>query len=256
MIHPTNRPDNTIRNADKSEDKSGNKLVCQRDHSLNQLEQDLGYTFKNLKLLKRALVHRSFSGEHNERFEFLGDGLLNFIIAEYLFFHLPGLEEGELSNLRAHFVREETLCDIARALNLGDHLILGLGERKTGGAARSSLLADGLEAIFAAIYQDAGFEKSKLVILKLFKRRLNDAQKIKLADIKQDFKDAKSRLQEYLQSYKKPLPIYELVHTHGKDHEQRFEIACIVGQLKTIAIGTSRKRAEREAATLMLEKLL
>ncbi len=252
MIRHTNLPANSILVVDKSV----NKPIRQQGHSLHQLEQDLGYKFKDAKLLKRALVHRSFSSEHNERFEFLGDGLLNFVIAEYLFSYLPDLEEGELSNLRAHFVREEMLCEIARTLNLGDYLILGLGERKTGGAARPSLLADGLEAIFAAIYQDAGFEKSKLVILSLFKTRLNDAQRIKLADIKQDFKDAKSRLQEYLQSYKKPLPIYELVHTHGKDHEQQFEIACIVGQMKTIAIGTSRKRAEREAATLMLEKLL
>jgi ribonuclease-3 len=225
-------------------------------NSIKQLEASLGYTFNNIKLLERALVHRSYCSKHNERFEFLGDGLLNFIIAEYLFHHLPHLEEGELSNLRAHFVREEMLFEIALSFDLGNYLVLGVGERKTGGATRPSLLADGLEAIIAAIYQDAGFETSKQVILNLFKTRLNDAQKIKLSDMKIDFKDAKSKLQEHLQSLKKPLPEYDLVNTYGKDHEQQFEIACIVGLIKTIATGTSRKRAEREAATLMLEKLL
>ncbi|GBU09624.1 ribonuclease 3 [Gammaproteobacteria bacterium] len=224
--------------------------------TLNTLENILGYTFKNPSLLAQSLVHRSFSRSHNERFEFLGDGLLNFIIAEYLYLNLPELEEGTLSNLRAHFVCEEMLHEIALELNLGEHLILGLGERKTGGAARASLLADALEAICAAIYQDAGFEGAKLVILSIFKDRLNSAQDVELREDQHNFKDAKSRLQEHLQSRKKPLPLYELLSIDGKDHEQYFKIACIVGKQQTTAIGTSRKRAEREAATLMLEKIL
>ncbi len=224
---------------------------------LSALEKQLGYHFHAQCHLQTALKHRSATNEHNERLEFLGDSLLNFAIAACLYKLLPNATEGELTTLRAHLVREEMLADIAVSLSLNEHLILGQGEIKSGGASRASTLADALEAIFAAVFIDGGIDQALRVIQHVYQPMMSQLDTLCRCkkQLEETFKDAKSRLQERLQADKKPLPCYELVAISGKDHEQLFEVACIVGHLSTAAKGTSRKRAEQQAALAMLEKL-
>lgn len=214
--------------------------------------RQLGYSFNELRYLKQALTHRSVSAENNQRLEFLGDSILSFVIAHALYTKFPDEDEGKLSRLRAHLVKGDTLAEVAQEMGLGDVLILGPGELRTGGFRRSSTLADALEAIFAAIYLDGGIDAAQGVILKLFDTRLKDIS------AHQNLKDSKTQLQEYLQAQKYPLPKYDLLAVSGEEHEQEFQILCQVEgvQYRAQGQGGSRRKAEQEAAQLLLDYLL
>lgn len=218
---------------------------------MRELARDLGYEFNNQELLGQALTHRSAGGHNNERLEFLGDAILGFVIAEALFQKLPRAREGELSRMRASLVKRETLAEVARGLKLGDYLQLGSGELKSGGFRRDSTLADALEAIFGAIYLDSGFASCKARILHLFTPRLEGLPSAAA------LKDPKTRLQEHLQARHVPLPEYEVVESHGSEHNRRFLVRCRVEALDLLheASGNSRRRAEQAAAAGVLEKL-
>lgn len=211
----------------------------------------LGHTFKNLDYLEDALSHRSFRGKNNERLEFLGDAILNFVIAAALFRNCTEAREGELSRLRASLVRGETLAALAQEFNLGNYLRLGAGEIKSGGFRRTSILADAMEAVVGAIYLDAGMAVCEQCILRWFSSRLNDFSELP------DVKDAKTRLQEYLQAHKFSLPNYEILSVEGAAHQQIFQVRCSVEGFDREAIGsgTSRRRAEQEAAQKILDLL-
>lgn len=215
------------------------------------LAKKLGHDFSDKTLFLTALTHRSFSATHNERLEFLGDGVLNFAIAAALFERFPELPEGDLSRLRANLVRQETLHQLALSLDLGKLLRLGEGEMKSGGSQRPSILADALEALFGAVYLDAGFEKVRAVIGALYASLLDDLKP------GQAQKDAKTRLQEWLQGRKKALPRYQLLSASGAAHEQRFEVSCEIDipPLRTIGHGSSRRIAEQVAADNALKAL-
>ena len=215
------------------------------------LEKALGYSFQKTELLKKALAHRSYGKENNERLEFLGDSLLNFIIAEDLFNRFPKAVEGELSRLRATLVKGETLAKIALKLKLGPYLLLGSGELKSGGEHRNSILADALEAVIAAIYLDTGLEVCRQCVLAWLKEELAYVSPDRI------IKDPKSTLQEYIQSRQLPLPEYRLVATSGKEHEQVFTVECLVALLDHSVVGveTSRRRAEQQAAANALMEL-
>ena len=212
----------------------------------------LGHVFTDAALLKTALTHRSFGTPNNERLEFLGDGILDFVIAAALFHRFPNLPEGDLSRLRANLVRQESLHRLALELGIGDVLRLGEGELRSGGAQRPSILADALEALFGAIYLDAGFTAAQEVIDKLYAPLIDELRPGHFQ------KDAKTRLQEWLQGRKKPLPRYQLMETTGAAHEQRFEVACHIDSpaLRTIGHGSSRRIAEQVAAEQALKELL
>ena len=215
------------------------------------LKAFLQYEFRDVDLLRRALTHRSAPGESNERFEYLGDAVLDFVISEAVFKLRPAASEGDLSRLRAHLVRDASLAAIARDSGLGEHLLLGGGEKKSGGHRRDSILADALEALFAAVYLDAGFDVTQSVILRVFAAHL-DA----LPDA-EELRDPKTRLQEWLQARGQGLPEYTLESVSGKAHQQRFEVRCTAGTLasSTLGRGSSRRAAEQEAARRMLEAL-
>ncbi len=219
---------------------------------ISRLSQHLALQFNDISLLRNALTHRSASGINNERLEFLGDGALNFIIASELFRLRPECDEGELSRMRANLVRGLTLSEIARELKLGDYLNLGGGELKSGGYQRDSILADALEAIIGAIYLDGGFERCKAFVLKLYHRRLNRLPNVS------ELVDPKTRLQEYLQGRKLPLPVYSTVKITGKSHAQTFWVECAVEELELLCTASagSRRKAEQAAALMMLEKLM
>lgn len=211
----------------------------------------LGYTFKDASLGELALTHRSCGKRNNERLEFLGDSILNFIIAEDLFSRFPEAREGELSRLRAGQVKGETLAEVARELGFGDYLRLGSGELKSGGYRRDSILADSVEAVIGAIYLDSDMDTVRGYVLGWYQTRL---EKINL---KQTQKDSKTRLQEFLQSRRSALPQYELVKAEGEAHDQTFYILCHVDVLNepTRGVGSSRRQAEQEAARVALEQL-
>ncbi len=211
----------------------------------------LGYRFNDEQLLEQALTHRSIGGSNNERLEFLGDAILGFVIADELYHRFASATEGQLSRLRSSLVKRETLAKIARHLDLGDYLNLGPGELRSGGQARASILSDGVEAILAAIYLDSGYQESRRVILDIFAPRL---AKI---DLKAPQKDPKTRLQELLQSRKIALPSYEIVEVSGTPHEQSFKVGCMITELnlEKIGSGSSRRRAEQDAAQNMLQEL-
>ncbi|WP_045860498.1 ribonuclease III [Teredinibacter purpureus] len=213
-----------------------------------RIESALGYQFQDPTLLYRALSHRSVGPKNNERLEFLGDSLLNFFIAEALFHKFPTAREGDLSRLRASLVKGETLAEIARDFQLGDYLQLGEGELKSGGFRRASILADAVEALLGAIYIESGMETCKTAVLRWFDTRLD------LTSPAETAKDAKTRLQEYMQEHKKPLPRYEVVRCFGHSHSPEFEVSCDVGgaQKTTIAIAGSKRVAEKKAAEQML----
>jgi ribonuclease III len=220
--------------------------------SLDSLAKQLGYQFKTPALLTQALTHRSFSGNNNERLEFLGDGVLNFIIAHQLYQRFPKLPEGDLSRLRAQLVKESTLSEIAFSLNIGDALKLGEGELKSAGWRRPSILADALEAIIGAVYVDGGFVSAETLVLSLYQEKLANIDP-KIID-----KDAKSQLQEYLQGKKIELPDYNVASIEGEAHAQTFKIECVIEKfnITTVGEGTSRRVAEQQAAQLALEKIL
>lgn len=218
---------------------------------LDKLCRKLGYHFHNRDLLTQALTHRSANACNNERLEFLGDSALSMVIAEVLYEQYPTLSEGKLSRLRSLLVRGETLSELALELNLGDYLILGQGEMKSGGFRRKSILADAVEAIFAAIYLDGGFSSVQKIIVQLYQSRLSDS------NFEHSLKDNKTRLQEYLQGNKAPIPVYELYDTTGDEHDQVFHVRCCLPstQQTTTASGSSRRKAEQQAAKAMLEAL-
>jgi ribonuclease III len=215
------------------------------------LERLLGHDFTNGQLLTQALTHRSHSARNNERLEFLGDGVLNCIIANQLFQRFSKLPEGDLSRLRAHLVKEPTLCEIAQRLQLGDMLKLGEGELKSGGWRRPSVLADALEAIIGAVFLDAGFIAAEALVVRLYTPLLE------AIDPKSIGKDAKSLLQEYLQGRKIALPEYTVTATEGEAHCQLFKVDCTIPKLKLVTHGegTSRRAAEQQAAERAYQQL-
>ncbi len=211
----------------------------------------LGHQFADQQLLRTALTHRSFGTPNNERLEFLGDGILDCVIAAALYQRFADLPEGDLSRLRANLVRQDALHQLALHLNIGEALHLGEGELKSGGAQRPSILADALEALFGAIYLDAGFEAAAAVVLKLYAPLLDALQPGKVR------KDAKTGLQEWLQGRKKPLPRYVLIEASGAAHEQSFAVACELADppLRTLGHGSSRRIAEQNAAEQAMKAL-
>lgn len=215
------------------------------------LQAALGYVFSDQTLFAQALTHRSFSAHHNERLEFLGDGVLNCVIATLIYTRFPTMPEGELSRLRANLVNQQVLVEVAEVLGISAHLRLGEGEVKTGGAQRPSILADAVEALLGAIYLDAGFDAVSAVIARLFATRLNDGK------IHTPQKDAKTNLQEWLQARRAPLPTYTVVRIDGADHRQTFVIRCTLPtyHIETEGQGVSRRAAEQVAATLALQAL-
>lgn len=219
---------------------------------LQNLELKLGYSFQNIKLLDQALTHRSFGAVHNERLEFLGDSILGMIIAKELYDRFPKCPEGDLTRMRSTLVRETTLAQLAREFGIGNCLRLGPGELKTGGFRRDSLIADAVESIIGAMFIDdnENFARVRQVVLSWFDSRLATIQ----PNVNQ--KDHKSTLQELLQSLHKPLPIYEIVEIKGTDNDQIFVVSAKVeGIPEQFGRGTSRRRAEQEAAGLVLNIL-
>ncbi len=210
----------------------------------NLLCQQLGYVFSQSSLLERALTHRSFASDHNERLEFLGDSILGCVVAKYLYKEYPELTEGDLSRLRSNLVKESTLVLFAQQLDLGALLKLGEGELKSGGHRRPSILADAVEALLGAIFLDGGYEAAEQAVLNLFVPYLAKV------DMKTLGKDAKTLLQEYLQSKRMALPEYLLINTQGVAHEQQFQVECLIPALKisTRGQGSSRRNAEQQAA--------
>lgn len=217
-----------------------------------EIARNIGHVFTNPDLLKQALTHRSHVGRNNERLEFLGDGVLNFIIAHQLFIRFPSLAEGDLSRLRAHLVREATLSELAIKLNVGDALLLGEGELKSAGWRRPSVLADALEAIIGAVFLDAGYSAAESLIVRLFANLMENI------DPKSIGKDAKSMLQEFLQARKQEVPDYKVIEISGEAHCQTFKVECAVPKwnISTLGEGTSRRMAEQHAAKLALEKIM
>ena len=215
------------------------------------LAKALGHPFADPSLLKTALTHRSFGSPNNERLEFLGDGLLNCVVAAALYKRFQTMPEGDLSRQRANLVRQDALHGLAIKLRIGEYLRLGEGELKSGGAQRPSILADALEALFGAIYLDAGFSAVETVINQLYQPLF---EALTPGEVK---KDAKTCLQEWLQGRKKALPKYHLLEATGAAHEQRFEVACEIDNppLRTIGHGTSRRIAEQVAAENALKVL-
>ncbi len=219
--------------------------------SASRLQERLEHTFKDKGLLARALTHRSFSADHNERLEFLGDSVLGLVIADMLYERLRDLPEGDLSRVRANLVRQDTLHQLAVELGLPEVLRLGEGESKSGGQKRPSILADTLEAIIGAVYLDAGFQVAKTLVLRLFQKVDVNPQMQAIG------KDAKTELQEWLQGRKMKLPVYRIVDTIGAAHQQTFEVECEIAELKLSerGMGTSRRNAEQSAATMMLQRV-
>ena len=222
----------------------------ERQASLSRI---IHYTFNDPSLMIMALTHRSFSAQHNERLEFLGDSVLSFLIANELYKRFPRIDEGDLSRLRAQLVKESSLSTIATSMGLGDFIRLGEGELKSAGWRRPSILADTFESIIGAIYLDGGIEPTHEFVLRFFETQLNEI------DPKLIQKDPKTLLQELLQSKKSDLPIYTVVSIEGEAHSQTFTIECSIkkSNIKTQGVGNSRRIAEQEAASkayqLMLE---
>lgn len=211
-----------------------------------------GYQFNQQELLQQALTHRSFSrSNNNERLEFLGDSILNLIISNCIYHRFAEADEGELSRIRASLVKEATLAQVAREINLGDFINLGGGELKSGGYRRASILSDALEAVIGAIYLDSDFQQVENAVLHMFQ-----AQLANLA-VGDDLKDPKTRLQEFLQARQQNLPVYEVVNTTGKSHSQLFTVSCKIAdpEFQTEGTGTSRKKAEQQAAQNLLDRL-
>ena len=217
--------------------------------SLPSIERAIGYVFSSRSIQDQALTHRSFGAVHNERLEFLGDSVLNCVIAQALYERFSEVREGDLSRLRANLVRQETLAEVAQRLGLGEKLRLGEGELKSGGFRRPSILADALEALFGAVFVDGGFEQARKTILMLYEPFLAHL------DPRHSGKDAKTALQEFLQGRRLALPQYHLRATRGEAHSQEFEVECLIAELgiSTLGRGPSRRAAEQEAARRAFE---
>ena len=217
-----------------------------------ELQRHLGHSFQNPRLFEQALTHRSYSAQNNERFEFVGDAILDYSVAKMLFDAFPGYSEGELSRLRANLVNQDVLAEIARSMGVGDALYLGVGELKSGGFDRPSILADAVEALLGAIFLESGFAAAAGVVERLYQPLLDAIDPHELG------KDAKTRLQEYLQGHRLPLPRYQVVATHGQAHDQRFDVECQLDKPKLSfeGSGESRRKAEQVAARAALEHLL
>ncbi|MEP0356198.1 MAG: ribonuclease III [Paraglaciecola sp.] len=215
------------------------------------LYRRLNYTFEEPENLTLALTHRSANKTHNERLEFLGDAILGMVIGKGLYLRFPTQPEGKLTRMRSSLVKGDTLAEVAREFQLGDLLLLGPGELKSGGFRRDSILADAVEAIIGAIYLEAGMDKCETLVLEWF------ADRIQALDPDAVSKDDKTRLQEYLQGNKLPLPLYEVTDVKGKSHDQTFYVECTVEVLQQSVLGrgNSRRRAEQQAAKKVLEKL-
>ena len=211
----------------------------------------INYQFQDASLCELALTHRSCGKKNNERLEFLGDSIVNFVIAEDLFRRFPLAKEGQLSRLRAQMVKGTTLAEIARDMNMGDYLRLGSGELKSGGYRRDSILADSVESLIGAIFIDSDMENVREHILTWFDSRL------KVLSLDQTMKDSKTRLQEYLQSRRLALPDYHLENVEGDAHDQTFYITCTISELSipTNGVASSRRQAEQESAKAALEQL-
>ncbi len=218
---------------------------------LERLCKTVGYDFKNRGLAETALTHRSAGSLNNERLEFLGDAILGFVIADFLYNQYPEADEGELSRLRAALVKGDSLARIAKGLDLGSYLNLGPGELRSGGHSRGSILADAVEALLAAIYLDGGYMEARRVVLSLFENRLQSLTK------KSHQKDPKTRLQELLQSQKVPLPTYSVISISGEQHDQCFKVSCCVEtlDLRSEGTGSSRRKAEQDAASQLLRQI-
>ena len=217
-----------------------------------QFKRLTGYQFKQQDLLQQALTHRSYSRDkNNERLEFLGDSVLNLVISNYIYRRFDDADEGDLSRIRASLVKEPTLAQVARSIDLGEHVNLGGGELKSGGYRRASILSDALEAIIGAIYLDSDYPQTEEAVLRLFRRQLDNI------DSATSLKDPKTRLQEYLQARQHELPVYQVEKTSGKSHAQTFTVSCAIydGELETRGTGSSRKKAEQQAAQNLLQKL-
>jgi ribonuclease III len=219
--------------------------------TLAKLERRLDYSFKDPTLLERALTHCSKGPDNNERLEFLGDSVLSFIISDLLYERYPDISEGTLTRVRAGLVKQEALARLARTFDLGSCLRLGAGELKSGGFERDSILADAVEAVFAAIYLDSGIEQARKVVLRVYGEALRTVTPQTVV------KDPKTQLQEYLQRTRLDTPIYNVVEVSGEAHNQSFRVECIVSQLQhpVQGIGRSRRIAEQEAAARALALL-
>lgn len=218
---------------------------------LNRLHKSIGYQFNDESLLKQALTHRSARKLHNERLEFLGDAVLGMIIAETLFQKFPDAQEGSLTRMRSSLVKGETLAEIGREFGLSDHLVLGAGEMKSGGHQRASILEDAVEAIIGAIYLDSDMATCEKLINGWYVSRVNSL------DPDYHPKDPKTRLQELLQGRQMALPEYRVTHISGKDHAQTFVVECTTQHFSDVFIGrgSSRRKAEQQAAQCVLEKM-
>ncbi|MEZ8231551.1 ribonuclease III [Vibrio splendidus] len=218
---------------------------------IDKLERKIGYQFNDADLIHLALTHRSAAGKHNERLEFLGDSILSFVIADDLYHRFPKVNEGDMSRMRATLVRGHTLAELGREFELGDYLKLGPGELKSGGFRRDSILADAVEAIIGAVYLDSDTEVVRRIILSWYQSRLESIQ----PGVSQ--KDPKTRLQEFLQGRRNPLPVYTVTNIKGEAHNQEFTVECEVAGVDkpVIGKGTSRRKAEQAAAEIALEQL-
>lgn len=221
------------------------------DSRLDTLQRRIGHRFSDPRLLSRALTHRSFGADHNERLEFLGDAVLSLAISHLLFERFGGSDEGDLTRVRAHLVREDSLHKVALQLSLPEVLNLGEGEARGGGAQRASILADALEALIGATFVDGGFDAARALVKGLF------GEVIATTDVASWSKDAKTELQEWLQARKLPVPAYRILATRGQAHAQTFEVECAVPALSLAESGEGRSRrvAEQEAARRMLDAL-
>ncbi len=221
------------------------------DKAAAWLKKSLAYEFEDEHLLRQALTHRSATGSNNERLEFLGDAVLQLVVSELVFEKTHNASEGQLSRLRSTLVKDATLAEVATILGIGEHLILGSGEKKSGGHHRSSILADAIEAIFGAAYLDSGLAGARNIIHAAYGERMRELPE------EADLRDPKSRLQEYLQARKTALPEYAVQNISGKAHNQSFEVSCSIPELDAVTIGngSTRRDAEQEAAAVMLEKI-
>lgn len=219
--------------------------------NLERIQQRIGYRFKQSELLVQALTHRGYGAPHNERLEFLGDSVLGCVVSEELFRRFPRLEEGQLTRLKASLVRKDSLHQVAQSMGMGEWLRLGEAELKSGGFTRPSILADATEALFGAVFLDGGFDAAKQVVLHVYR------DLIETLDLGKSERDAKTALQELLQSRHKILPKYALRGTTGADHAQTFEVECTVPDLSLSVTGSgaSRRAGEQAAAQAMLELL-
>ncbi len=220
-------------------------------NNIGQLQQRLGYQFIDPDLLTLALSHRSVAAENNERLEFLGDSILGLVVTDFLYREFPQAREGDLSRMRSHIVRGESLAEVAKQLALGPDLLLGSGEMKSGGHRRDSILGDTVEALIGAVYLDRGIEAAREIVTAWFKSFFDSALQA------QPVKDAKTALQEWLQHRNKPLPDYQLVSTGGEAHSRLFTVSCKIAAVEAAmtATASSRRRAEQMVAEQLLEEV-